>query len=100
VTAVKFAKGICASGRGNRCSANEIKLKTHPLIIQTRSSSAGSVATGATKKQYTAEETDIIMQKMNEKERQLKEQAEALQAKLSHPAPNFSAMSIAFLYKN
>jgi len=49
--------------------------------MQTRSNSASSVATGTTKKQYTAEETDIIMQKMNEKERQLKEQAEVLQAK-------------------
>jgi len=52
--------------------------------MQTRSSSTSSVATGATKKQYTAEETEILMQKVNEKEKQLKEQAEALQAKNEH----------------
>lgn len=49
--------------------------------MQTRSSSASSVAAGATKKSYTPEETDIILQRMNEKERQLKEQADALQIK-------------------
>jgi len=52
--------------------------------IQTRSSSTSSVATGSTKKQYTAEETEILMQKVHEKEKQLKEQAEALQAKNEH----------------
>lgn len=52
--------------------------------MQTRSSSSSSVATAITKKQYTVEEADIIMQKINEKERQLKEQAEALQAKHDH----------------
>jgi len=49
--------------------------------MQTRASSTSSVATGAIRKQYTAEETEILMQKINEKEKQLKEQAEALQAK-------------------
>jgi len=43
-----------------------------------------SVATGAIRKQYTAEETEILMQKINEKEKQLKEQAEVLQAKNEH----------------
>jgi len=52
--------------------------------MQTRSSSTSSVATGATKKQYTAEKTEILMQKVHEKEKQLKEQAEALQAKNEH----------------
>jgi len=52
--------------------------------MNTRSSSASSVATGATRKQYTAEETEILMQKINEREKQLKEQAEALQAKNEH----------------
>jgi len=52
--------------------------------MQTRSSSTSSVATGATKKQYTAEEAEILMQKVNEKEKQLKDQAEALQAKNEH----------------
>lgn len=52
--------------------------------MQTRSSSTSSVATGTTRKQYTAEETEILMQKINEKEKQLKKQAEALQAKNEH----------------
>jgi len=49
--------------------------------MQTRSSSASSVTTGATKKQYSPEEIDIIMKKMHEKEQLLKEQSEDLQVK-------------------
>lgn len=52
--------------------------------MQTRSSSASSVATGATRKQYSAEEAEILMQKASEKERQLREQSEALQVKADY----------------
>lgn len=52
--------------------------------MQTRSSSASSVAAGATRKQYTAEEAEILMQKLNEMEKQMREQAEALQAQNEH----------------
>lgn len=52
--------------------------------MQTRSSSTSSVATCATRKQYSAEEAEILVQKAAEKERQLREQSEALQAKAEH----------------
>jgi len=52
--------------------------------MQTRSSSSSSVATGATRRQYNPEEINIIMKKMNDKEKQLKEQVEALQIKQDH----------------
>lgn len=52
--------------------------------MQTRSSSSSSVATSTVRKQYTSDEIEFLLQKVNDKEKQLKEQAEALQIKQDH----------------